>query len=93
MIAYFASDGSYGDADQLVIVDTSKWDDSRWEAIQNATDNDRIKVAREQEPTVIWQSIITEKMIRNIKNDELGILINALDDAVMDICNDWGINL
>ena len=93
MIAYFANDGSYGDADQLVIIDTSHWSDDRWDAVRNATDNQRISLAKQLDPLVVWKSVITEDMIQGLGNKELGMLIDALDDAVMDICNDWGMKI
>jgi len=31
---YFATDGNYGSADGLVIVDTSDWDDDDWAIVE-----------------------------------------------------------
>jgi len=44
-MSYFASDGSYGDADDAVIVDTSKWCEDDWNEIVWAHDSERAKVA------------------------------------------------
>lgn len=41
MATYFASDGSYGDADGIEIHDTDNWTDAMWQAIDEATDNRR----------------------------------------------------
>lgn len=30
---YFAADGTYGDADQLIVVDTTDWTEYEWETI------------------------------------------------------------
>ena len=42
---YFASDGNYGNAEKLIIANTSKWTKKDWEAIEEANDNERAKVA------------------------------------------------
>jgi len=47
---YFASDGSYGTAEELTILDTTKWTDEDWELIDFATDMERSDVAQK-----IWQ--------------------------------------
>mgnify|MGYP006297109677 CR=1 FL=1 len=41
---YFAADGSYGDAD-LVIIDTSEWTQDEWDIVENATDAERMVIA------------------------------------------------
>lgn len=44
---YFASDGNYGTANNIGIFDTTKWTDEHWQAIEDATDADRLGVAQE----------------------------------------------
>ena len=44
---YFATDGSYGHADGLVLADTGRWTEKDWELIENASDDERVQVARE----------------------------------------------
>ncbi len=44
---YFAADGNYGDAFDLVIVDTAAWSDEDWAQIDEALDYDRPKIAEE----------------------------------------------
>lgn len=44
--AYFATDGSYGSADDLVVLDVSNWTEDDWRDVDDAGDNDRIDVAR-----------------------------------------------
>ena len=41
---YFAKDGSYGDADGLLIVDPSKYTAQQWLDIVNASDMERVQV-------------------------------------------------
>lgn len=43
---YFSQDGNYGDADSLTVVDTSRWTSDDWDAIDEAPDYDRVRVAR-----------------------------------------------
>lgn len=44
-LTYFAADGSYGDADGLIILDTRAWGPNDWSLIDNVTDNDRASIA------------------------------------------------
>lgn len=44
-IHYFAADGSYGDATNLVIVDTSDWTEDEWADIDFAIDANRPLIA------------------------------------------------
>lgn len=43
--SYFAIDGNYGNADGIVIVDTSDWSEDDWSAVEMAGDADRASVA------------------------------------------------
>ena len=46
--AYFANDGSYGDAEGIVVVDVTNWTDEDWnEDIEYAPDMARTQVARD----------------------------------------------
>lgn len=40
--AFFAADGSYGDASNLVILDVAAFTSDDWDTITHATDNDRL---------------------------------------------------
>lgn len=42
---YFATDGSYGDAQGLVTLDTSAFTEDDWDDIDRASDDDRRDVA------------------------------------------------
>ena len=46
--SYFASDGSFGSTDQLIIVmDTTNWTEQDWQDIEEASDSERASVAHE----------------------------------------------
>lgn len=42
---YFAEDGSYGDASNLEVIDTSDWTEEEWEMVEEASDSNRSYVA------------------------------------------------
>jgi hypothetical protein len=42
---YFATDGSYGTAHNLEVIDTSEWTDEDWAEVENATDDTRADTA------------------------------------------------
>lgn len=42
---YFATDGTYGDAKDLIVLDVSNFTGDDWDDIDGANDNDRRKVA------------------------------------------------
>lgn len=42
---YFAKDGNYGDAKELVIIDTSDWTEDEWSDIDFAIDSNRPSIA------------------------------------------------
>ena len=44
-LTYFAADGSYGDANGLVIIDTRAWSPEDWSAVESAGDYTRANVA------------------------------------------------
>ena len=43
---YFAADGNYGEADELVIVDTTLWSEEDWNEIEEASDSYRPDIAK-----------------------------------------------
>lgn len=43
---YFSQDGNYGDADALLVVDTTDWTNEDWDEIDEAPDYDRPRIAR-----------------------------------------------
>ena len=47
---YFAQDGNYGLAEPIfLIADTSLWNDSDWDNIEMASDDERLSMARKLE--------------------------------------------
>lgn len=42
---YFATDGNYGDANGLVLVDTTNWTEDDWLLIEDAHDSERADMA------------------------------------------------
>lgn len=65
---YFAIDGNYGDADGIVIVETSEWSEDDWSAIEMAGDADRASVAYalaksdEQQRAEIHQAVMEDDL-------------------------------
>ena len=43
---YFAMDGNYGDARGMLMLDTTKWTDEDWDEIEEASDSERVGVAK-----------------------------------------------
>lgn len=41
--------------------------------------------------STIWQSSITSEMVKDLNPNEVEVLIADLDDAVMLVCQDFGI--
>jgi hypothetical protein len=46
-VSYFAMDGNYGDADGIVLVETSTFSESEWTEIEEASDHERANLAVE----------------------------------------------
>jgi RNA binding exosome subunit len=44
-LSYFAKDGNYGNATELVVVNTEKWTGEEWAIIEENSDEDRPAVA------------------------------------------------
>jgi hypothetical protein len=45
-LAYFASDGNYGDAAGLTVIETTHWSEVDWNLIEEVTDTDRPQLAK-----------------------------------------------
>lgn len=45
IVHYFAEDGNFGEADGLVIIETSSWKDTDWAEIDETSDENRPKTA------------------------------------------------
>jgi hypothetical protein len=40
---------------------------------------------------IVWQSTLTEELIEHLSENEVSLLINALDDAVAEICESYDV--
>ena len=45
-LTYFTSDGNYGDAKDVTVIDTSDWNETDWAHIKSERSNNRVFVAR-----------------------------------------------
>ena len=43
---------------------------------------------REMEKTV-WESSVTEEMVSELNNNEISLLVEALNEAVMEVCQNY----
>jgi hypothetical protein len=55
---YFAADGSYGNAEGLIIVDTSDWTEEEWDIIDETTDSTRVSIAEQLAKSVLGQDAL-----------------------------------
>jgi hypothetical protein len=46
---YFAADGKYGDAENLIVIDTTDWTDDEWAIIQYSPADERHLIASDLE--------------------------------------------
>lgn len=42
---YFAQDGNYGDATNIVLVDTTNWTEDDWQLVEDTHDSERADLA------------------------------------------------
>jgi hypothetical protein len=38
---------------------------------------------------IVWQSTVTEEMITALNDNEVSLLVEALNEAVMEVCNNY----
>jgi hypothetical protein len=38
---------------------------------------------------IVWQSTVTEEMIAGLNSNEISMLVEALDEAVMEVCTNY----
>jgi len=48
-------------------------------------------ISKRDANSIAWQSTVTEEMITHLNENEISLLINALNDAVADICESYDI--
>ena len=46
-LTYFAHDGTYGDAERMIVCDTTGWERSDWWKVESASDDERTAVVLE----------------------------------------------
>ena len=39
----------------------------------------------------VWSSIVTNEMVKDLNESEISLLVEALNDSVMEICQNYGI--
>ena len=39
----------------------------------------------------VWKSELTEEMVSSLSDQEISLLVEALNEAVEEICTNWGI--
>jgi hypothetical protein len=38
----------------------------------------------------VWKSELTEEMVSSLSGQEVSLLVEALNDAVQEVCENWG---
>lgn len=39
---------------------------------------------------IVWKSEITSEMVKSLSDQEISLLVESLNDAVQEICENWG---
>ena len=39
---------------------------------------------------IVWKSEVTEEMVSSLSDQEISLLVEALNDAVQEVCENWG---
>lgn len=39
----------------------------------------------------VWRSLVTSEMVKDLNESEISLLVEALNDSVMEICQNYGI--
>jgi hypothetical protein len=39
---------------------------------------------------IVWKSELTEEMVSSLNSQEISLLVESLNDAVEEICTNWG---
>jgi hypothetical protein len=39
---------------------------------------------------IVWKSELTNEMVKNLSDQEISLLVESLNDAVQEICENWG---
>jgi hypothetical protein len=38
----------------------------------------------------VWKSEVTEEMVSSLNDQEISLLVEALNEAVQEVCENWG---
>lgn len=39
---------------------------------------------------ILWRSELTSEMVKSLSEQEISLLVEALNDSVQEICENWG---
>lgn len=39
---------------------------------------------------IVWKSEITSEMVKSLSDQEISLLVESLNDAVQEVCENWG---
>jgi hypothetical protein len=49
-----------------------------------------LRVLQGRNVMAIWKSELTEEMVSSLSDQEISLLVEALNDAVQEVCENWG---
>lgn len=75
---YFAVDGNYGDAQGLVVMETTHWDETDWDIIESTSDENRPAVA--QALTESYEPGANEEALRTFLENH-GVDLNQYEES------------
>jgi len=78
---YFAKDGSFGDAEDILIVSTKNWTDEEWEQIENCSDGERKELATSIKERVIYDKPTRIAFLKR-QNAELKTMVEELSQEI-----------
>lgn len=52
---------------------------------------DHLISKRGQAMSNVWSSLVTSEMVKDLNESEISLLVEALNDSVMEICQNYGI--
>jgi hypothetical protein len=39
---------------------------------------------------IVWKSELTNEMVKSLSDQEISLLVESLNDAVQEVCENWG---
>jgi hypothetical protein len=76
-LSYFTEDGSYGNADGILVMDTTVWSDLDWEIIDRVLGSERSRVARLLAES--YEQDADQVFIRNKLETEYGLDFSSME--------------